>query len=72
MRDVRPCALVTLLREQQGIAAFTTLFAAGQIIGPTLVGWVADGAGCLRGGPAVLAGVLLLGALVTAGQKPLD
>ena len=55
-----------------GIAAFTTLFAAGQIVGPTLVGWVADGAGGLRGGLAVSAGVLLLGALIASAQKPLD
>jgi len=55
-----------------GIAAFTIVFAAGQIVGPTLVGWVADGAGGLRGGLAVSAGVLLLGALITWGQKPLD
>lgn len=55
-----------------GIAAFTIVFAAGQIVGPTLVGWVADGAGGLRGGLAVSAGVLLLGALLAWGQKPLD
>jgi predicted MFS family arabinose efflux permease len=54
-----------------GIAAFTIVFAAGQIVGPTLVGWVADGAGGLRGGLAVSAGVLLLGALIAWGQKPL-
>lgn len=53
-----------------GIAAFTTLFAAGQIVGPTLVGWIADGAGGLRGGLAVSAGVLLLGALIAWGQRP--
>ncbi len=55
-----------------GIAAFTIVFAAGQIVGPMLVGWVADGAGGLRGGLAVSAGVLLLGALIAWGQKPLD
>ena len=55
-----------------GIAAFTIVFAAGQIVGPTLVGWVADGAGGLRGGLAVSAGVLLLGALIASGQRPLD
>ena len=55
-----------------GIAAFTIVFAAGQIVGPTLVGWVADGAGGLRGGLAVSAGVLLLGALIAWGQRPLD
>lgn len=54
-----------------GIAAFTIVFAAGQIVGPTLVGWVADGAGGLRGGLACSAGVLLLGALIAWGQKPL-
>ena len=54
------------------MAAFTIVFAAGQIVGPTLVGWVADGAGGLRGGLAVSAGVLLLGALLAWGQKPLD
>ena len=54
-----------------GISAFTIVFAAGQIVGPTLVGWVADGAGGLRGGLACSAAVLALGALVAWGQKPL-
>jgi len=54
-----------------GISAFTIVFAAGQIIGPTLVGWVADGAGGLRGGLAVSAAVLALAALIASGQKPL-
>lgn len=54
-----------------GISAFTVVFAAGQIIGPTLVGWVADGAGGLRGGLAGAAGVLALGALIASGQRPL-
>jgi predicted MFS family arabinose efflux permease len=54
-----------------GIGAFTIVFAAGQIIGPTLVGWVADGAAGLRGGLACSAAVLLLGALIASGQKPL-
>ena len=54
-----------------GISAFTIVFAAGQIVGPTLVGWVADGAGGLRGGLAGSAGVLALGALIAWGQKPL-
>ncbi|MBU3739493.1 MAG: YbfB/YjiJ family MFS transporter, partial [Rhodoferax sp.] len=30
-----------------GIAAFTTVFAFGQIVGPTVVGWIADGPGGL-------------------------
>ena len=54
-----------------GISAFTIVFAAGQIVGPTLVGWVADGAGGLRGGLACSAAVLSLGALIAWGQKPL-
>jgi len=54
-----------------GISAFTIVFAAGQIVGPTLVGWVADGAGGLRGGLACSAAVLLLAALIAWGQRPL-
>ena len=54
-----------------GISAFTIVFAAGQIVGPTLVGWVADGTGGLRGGLACSAAVLLLAALVAWGQRPL-
>ena len=38
-----------------GIAAFTIIFAAGQIVGPTIVGWVADGLGGLRLGFALSA-----------------
>ena len=53
-----------------GISAFTIVFAAGQIVGPSLVGWVADGAGGLRGGLACSAGALLLSALIASGQKP--
>ena len=54
-----------------GISAFTIVFATGQIVGPSLVGWIADGAGGLRGGLAGSAGVLALGALVAWWQKPL-
>lgn len=54
-----------------GIAAFTIVFAAGQIVGPSLVGWLADGAGGLRAGLAVSAGVLALGALLAACQRAL-
>ncbi len=54
-----------------GIAAFTSIFAAGQIVGPSLVGWVADGAGGLVRGFAVSAGVLALGALLAACQRAL-
>jgi predicted MFS family arabinose efflux permease len=54
-----------------GIAAFTTVFAAGQIVGPSLVGWLADGAGGLRNGLAVSAGVLALGSVLAWGQRAL-
>ena len=54
-----------------GIAAFTSIFAAGQIVGPSLVGWGADGAGGLARGLAVSAGVLALGALLATRQRAL-
>lgn len=54
-----------------GIAAFTIVFAAGQIVGPSLVGWLADGAGGLRMGLAVSAGVLALGAVLASCQRAL-
>ncbi len=54
-----------------GIAAFTIVFAAGQIIGPVGVGWVADGPGGLARGFACSAAVLGLGALLAWRQKAL-
>lgn len=54
-----------------GISAFTIVFAAGQIIGPTIVGAIADGAGGLARGLVFSAAALWLGALVAARQKPL-
>jgi len=54
-----------------GIAAFTIVFAAGQIVGPTLVGWVADGPGGLARGFVVSAAALALGSLLASGQRPL-
>jgi predicted MFS family arabinose efflux permease len=54
-----------------GIAAFTVVFAVGQIIGPLLVGWVADGPGGLARGFVVSAGLLALGALLATRQRPL-
>jgi MFS-type transporter involved in bile tolerance (Atg22 family) len=54
-----------------GIGAFTTIFAAGQIVGPTLVGQVADGAGGLQRGLLVSAAILLLGAGLAWAQRPL-
>ncbi len=55
----------------RGISAFTIVFALGQIIGPTLVGWVADGPGGLARGLACSAAVLLLGSVLAWRQRPL-
>jgi predicted MFS family arabinose efflux permease len=54
-----------------GIGAFTIVFAIGQIVGPSLVGWVADGAGGLARGFVVSAAVLALGAALAWRQRPL-
>ena len=54
-----------------GISAFTVVFAAGQIVGPTVVGWIADGPGGLARGLVYSACALWLGALVAARQRPL-
>ena len=55
-----------------GISAFTVVFAAGQIAGPTMVGWIADGEGGLERGLLVSALALWLGAGLAWWQKPLD
>ena len=54
-----------------GISAFTIVFAAGQIVGPTVVGWIADGAGGLARGLVFSACALWVGALVAWRQRPL-
>ncbi len=54
-----------------GISAFTIVFAAGQIVGPSLVGRVADGAGGLARGLVISAAALLVGALLALVQRPL-
>ena len=54
-----------------GISAFTVVFAAGQIVGPTMVGWIADGVGGLAQGLLISAFALWLGALLAWRQKPL-
>jgi predicted MFS family arabinose efflux permease len=55
-----------------GIAAFTIVFALGQIIGPSLVGWLADGPGGLMRGLAWSAGFLTLGAALAMRQRALS
>jgi predicted MFS family arabinose efflux permease len=54
-----------------GIALYTIVFAAGQIVGPTFTGWIADGPGGLLRGLAVSAVLLAVGTLLAALQKPL-
>ena len=54
-----------------GISAFTILFAFGQIVGPTVVGWIADGPGGLARGLVYSAAALWLGALLAWRQRPL-
>lgn len=54
-----------------GIGAFTIVFALGQIVGPTVVGWVSDHSGSLQTGLKVSAAALLLGALLAWRQKAL-
>lgn len=55
-----------------GISVFTVIFAVGQIIGPTMVGWIADGPGGLHRGLLFSAGALLLGAVLAWQQKPIQ
>ena len=54
-----------------GISAFTIVFAFGQIVGPTVVGWIADGPGGLARGLVFSAAALLVGAGLAWQQKPL-
>jgi len=54
----------------RGISAFTIVFAFGQIVGPTVIGWVSDGVGLGRG-LIYSAALLGIGALLAAYQKPL-
>ena len=54
-----------------GISAFTIVFAAGQIVGPTLVGWIGDGPGGLARGLVVSACALWVGSLLALRQRPL-
>lgn len=55
-----------------GISGFTTVFAFGQIVGPTIVGWISDAAGGLERGLMFSAGALVLGALLASRQRALS
>jgi MFS family permease len=54
-----------------GISAFTIVFAAGQIVGPTIVGWIADGPGGLARGLVFSAVALWFGAALASRQQAL-
>jgi predicted MFS family arabinose efflux permease len=54
-----------------GISGFTTVFAFGQIVGPSVVGWIADGPGGLARGLLFSAAMLFIGALLALRQKAL-
>jgi len=54
-----------------GISAFTIVFAFGQIAGPTLVGWIADGPGGLARGLLASALALWVGAALAWRQRTL-
>jgi predicted MFS family arabinose efflux permease len=54
-----------------GISAFTIVFAAGQIVGPTVVGFIADGPGGLERGLVFSAMALWVGAALAWRQRSL-
>jgi len=58
-------------RWAAGISAFTIVFAAGQIVGPTVVGWIGDGPGGLERGLVFSSLALWLGALAAWRQRAL-
>ena len=51
-----------------GIGAFTTVFALGQVIGPSVIGWIADGPGGLQRGLIFSALALFVGAILASRQ----
>lgn len=55
----------------RAVAMFTSVFALGQVIGPTLAGAIADATGALVLGLAAAAALLLVGAAVALLQRPL-
>jgi predicted MFS family arabinose efflux permease len=55
-----------------GISAFTTVFALGQIVGPSVIGWIADGSGGLQRGLVFSALALFIGALLASRQRALS
>jgi predicted MFS family arabinose efflux permease len=58
-------------RWAQGISMFTIVFALGQIVGPTVTGWISDGPGGLARGLVASAIALWLGAVLASRQHAL-
>lgn len=58
-------------RWAAGISAFTIAFALGQIVGPTVTGWISDGSGGLARGLVVSAITLWAAALLASRQQAL-
>ena len=54
-----------------GITVFTCVFGAGQVLGPLLVGWIADQSNGLAWGLVVSGVILLIGGWFAKLQKPL-
>jgi predicted MFS family arabinose efflux permease len=59
-------------RWAQGISMFTIIFALGQIVGPTVTGWISDGPGGLARGLVASAMALWLGAVLASRQHSLS
>jgi len=59
-------------RWAQGISMFTIVFAAGQIVGPTVTGWISDGAGGLARGLVASAITLWAAAVLASRQHALQ
>jgi MFS family permease len=71
-----PAAVSTLVKHSlakpawgSAMATFTIVFAAGQIAGPAVTGWLADLYGSLRPGLALSVAVLVAGAAVSLAQR---
>ena len=58
-------------RWAQGISLFTIVFALGQIVGPTVTGWISDGPGGLARGLVASAIALWLAAVLASRQHAL-
>jgi len=54
-----------------GISALTIALALGQIVGPTIAGWISEGAGGLARGLVGSVVTSWAGALLASRQKPL-